>query len=344
MPIRLDLNDKKTFYILVSIVLVVFSIILFLLLRPKANKEPEYLITTPYSFDTTHNVELPQEVIKDFKVPKSLNVYPIVKVDQSIKIDTFLSAIGKSALKKKALGTALYIWSNEEEYVEYIPNLQTVYFKFTKPGITQMIANDGVIGKGYLDSLASNYLTTDFKYVNEKITKSGYQIRIEANRSIDNYPLYYNNDYTYADYIVVDEGGKVYEGKLSLIVFDSKDKSSVDIVSLVYLQSILDSDIYPKIVYQGIYPQKNTTPGSSLKGAGDGIDILDHVNNTTLASVSKAKNIQLGYLYVDSGYTQLIPTYRIEAEGEATSSGKKILVPITVFANAMDPAKVYLPR
>ena len=340
--IKIDLNNKKVLLILLCIIVLVFSIIIYFVIKSTKKETPrEYLIDTPYSIETSHKVTIDKEIYSDFNVPEEMNVYVIPNADLSSEISSFLTAIGKGSLKKTSVDNSLYIWSGEGDYVEYIPNTQSLFFRFTKPANTRMVTVDGVVGKGYLATLFKEYLGYDYSFIKENISNSGYLKKIEANRSIDGYPLFLDKYQSYSDVVSVDSAGKLYEGTLTLVKLDDKDIDNVSIVTIEYLQAALNYTQYPKTIYYGFYPTKPST--ISTEKPKDGVDMVALIDQIKLDEKSIANKIELGYLYRDSSYTQLVPTYRIQTEGSALLEKKTIKLPIIILTNAIDPGRVYYP-
>ena len=48
--------------------------------------------------------------------------------------------------------------------------------------------------------------------------------------------------------------------------------------------------------------------------------------------------------YSNTSFKQIVPAYRLEAEGKILYNSKEITVPLTIFTNALDPSRVYIPN
>jgi len=340
--LKIDLNNRRIQLIVIGIIILIFSIIIYIVIKATKKETPrEYLIDTPYSIETTHVVSMSDELKKSIDIPKQMKIYSLEDINLSSNIDSFLITIGKGNLSKTSIDGNLYIWSGEGDYVEYIKNNQSLFFKFTKPANTRMVSTDGITGKGYLSVLFNDYLGYKYEYINENITKSGYLNRIESNRSIDGYPLFFNSFQSYSDTVSVDSSGKLYEGTLLLAQIDTKRSQDVEIVTLDYLQAAIKYTQYPKTLYYGFYPPKSTS--TSTKQLKEGIGLVELADSIDIDKNSIGNKIKLGYIYQDNSYNQLVPTYRIEAEGTATLNKEDLKLPLIILTNAIDPSRVYYP-
>ncbi|HVX93235.1 MAG TPA: hypothetical protein VHA74_03950 [Candidatus Dojkabacteria bacterium] len=335
-------GDRRAKAIIIIIGIIIFALIIWWIVSALTQKKNDtvYLIDTPLSFSTNHNVDITTDVIKDDKFPSAVNVYPINNVDQVSSIDRFLLSTGRNNLNKTNVQGVYYSWIKNEDVVEYTPNTFQLTFKFSSPlSITSGI---GIIAKDnalqYARNLLKNYFGKDYDFINANVINQGNKIRIEFNRSIDGLPLYLSGLDSFSEYLIVDTSGNLYKGSLNLIDLKLSDKENINIVNVTNLSTVMQSDLYPKQVFQGVYP--NTIPKPAVK---DG-DNLDNLNALPQATSSLAKSITLGYFFFDSSYTRLTPVYRIESEGSVVYKSKLYKVPIVIIANALDPRRVYLPK
>ena len=339
-------GDKRTRLIIITIGIVLVILFIWWVVSIYTQKKASstvYLIDTPLSFSTNHSVDIASTIYQGNKFPSSLNVYPIANTDQVPNIDRFLLSTGKSNMNKTNVQDVYYTWLKNEDTVDYAPNTFQLNFKFSSPlSITSglpLITKDNA--NQYIVSLLKNYFGKDYSYMNINFITQGNRIRIEFNRSIDGYPLFLSGLDSFSEYIVIDSSGNLYQGTLNLIDLNVSGKESINIVNVNNLSTVMQSDLYPKEVFQGAYPNTFPAPtGSQVSEA----DYLTQSQAIPIATSSTAKTVTLGYFFFNNTYTRLVPVYRIESEGTVIYQNKSYKVPLVVVANALDPKRVYLPQ
>jgi hypothetical protein len=96
---------------------------------------------------------------------------------------------------------------------------------------------------------------------------------------------------------------------------------------------------YPKEIFQ-VYGPSHDDKIEEEEIEGDADHFEDEVD---ISSQSVLESVELVYYFSDMGFKQLSPTFRIESEGILRQDGKNITVPLIIYANALDPDRVYVP-
>ncbi|MBI2357187.1 hypothetical protein HYV12_04020 [Candidatus Dojkabacteria bacterium] len=338
-------KDKKWGGVLMLAVIVLIVVVIISIVNSfKKEEKPtdtNYLIETPMQYDGGHSVYIPQTVSGSKSFPNSLPVFQIEEVNHSGELDKFLLKIGKTGFQKDTIGTSLYSWMKGNETLEYIPFQQQLTFKFTdsfKTNITTQFSDSEDVNK-FFEKFMLEYFGVTNKYINGKAIVEGKRIRLEVNRNVNNFPLYLQNHNSYTDYLVVDSNGGIYEGGFTLVEY-TEEGESIQLVHPTNLQRLIASADYPKDIFEGFSEDLKeilNAPGASTLDATDQISELPH------PTISEAKDISLGYYYSSDSYKQIIPIYRIEAIGTITYLGKNAKIPLLIYANALDPDRVYIP-
>lgn len=346
------IKERKGFALWFAAIIVVSFLFIWALLssgKDEDKKTDKVLFDTPLTADKGYTVTIPKNLYEEEELPGSLEVFDVETNEYSNDVATFLVSLGKGGLKKSNTENVLYIWSSSSDYVEYVPESQSLVAQFGDPVQinTNTQLNSTESGKQVLEYVYSNYLNKQFKFTNVKIVQDGKKYHIQGNRLINNRPLFLPDTNSYSDSIVVDDNSNLYEVRATLVEYEQEGYELVKLVHPSNLAQILKDANYPKEIFQGFNSQiaEDIKNGANTLDPSKGMDNVDGTEydlpNATFAS---AKSVDLVYYYAGNTYKQLSPTYRIVGEGEIVVSGKKYSVPVIVFANALDPERVYVPE
>lgn len=341
--------SKYRLWIIWAAAVLVIAIIIILIINSRRANQPSItaLIETPLEGGTAHTVVVNKNIVEESEFPSSLDVYNLVQRNYNTEVDNFLTLLKKSDLKKTSVQSALYTWVQGEDYVEYIPNLQSLSFSFSTPVDTgiDVRVSDNESAKDYLEELFNKLLSRNYSFMNVKLSSSATQMIIEGNRVVNGFPLYLRGSKTYSDTIVLTKDGRVVSGSLLLMEYSQEKKEKIRLVHISNLQSAMSNSQYPKEVFQGFIP------GSVEAEEGDGpieVDGILYGDVTELSAEfpkaisSSAREVKLIYLFSDMSVTQLSPAYRIDSTGFVVFDSKTVEVPIVILANALDPNRVYV--
>lgn len=341
-----DILKSKRGKILIAIGIILIAVVIVFIIFNMKEKEDKidstkYLIDAPTQYNQSHSTVISPTLYANTTFPNSLEVYKIEEVDHSTTIDKFLIKIGKTGYEKSEIGQSLYTWLNGDNIVDYTPYNQELKYKFTSPFRTtlntQFIDEDAV--NSFFKQYMNEYFGVAYEYTNGRSTIQGREIRIEASRQVADYPIYLPNQNSYTDYLVVDDRGNVYEGKHSIFEFNIIDNDSIDLVRVENLSRLLNNSSYPKDIFQGYSEDlKNILTQPDVEP----IDAADHLTLLPFPVYSDTSKVELVYYYSDNSIKYIIPIYRLEATGIITYQGRNARVPLVIFANALNPERVYV--
>jgi hypothetical protein len=311
--------------------------------RDRASQEPLTLVENPLQNDVSHTVVIGKDKIEEADFPESLEVFNLISRNYHQDIDTLLSRLNRTGYDKTAIQTALYTWAKGESYFEYVPDSQNLYFRFADAvatGIDVRVNSSESAGQ-YLTEFYKKYFDREYEFLNVQIDSQANRIEIEANRSVNGYPLYIRGHTMYTDHLVIDSNGNLYEGNLLLVEHSTDDSEMVDLVDISNLQAAMSQSDYPKEVFQVYGPSHDHDVEEDLENPQGDTDVFE--GEPAVATSSTLENVQIVYYFSDVGFKQLAPTFRIESEGTIRDGGEIVTVPLIIYANALDPARVYVP-
>ncbi|HRI06055.1 MAG TPA: hypothetical protein PLV59_03890 [Candidatus Dojkabacteria bacterium] len=328
----------------IAVVVLLLVLIYNLFFQREEEEKPQngkYLIETPMQYEGSHSVVIPKQVYEEKTFPDQLPIFQLVDTNHSSDIDRFLIKIGKTGLTKDVVGDSLYSWIGSDSKLEYIKFQQSLSFTFSNPFTislpTQFVDADSA--EKFFSQFIKEYFGLEYEYTNAKISTEGQRIVLQVNRKVNDYPIYLQNHFTYTDTLTVDADGNVYSGSLTLFDYNSAEKEDIKLVKVPNLSQLMSNPSYPKDLFKGFSEDLRkilSEPGVELL---DGADQLIELPEPVFSDV---KSIELVYYYSSDAYKQLIPIYRLEAEGVITYLGKNARIPIVIYANALDPDRVYI--
>jgi hypothetical protein len=343
--IKEAIKDRKKVVIIlvvIAVVLIIYSIVSMMFSKPDIDPidSDKYLIEPPMQVQESHSISLPPSLYNSKGFPKSLDVYQIDSVTHTTNVETFLTKIGRTGLKKENVQGSFYSWENQGSKVDYLQYQQQLKFIFSDPFkvslTTQFNGSDDIVR--FFEGFMTEYFGKTYKYTNGKVTSEGRRSRIEVNRLVGQYPVYLQNHFTYTDSLLLDEAGNIYEGTLTMFEF-KETGDTIDLVHASNLQRLLASEIYPKDIFEGYSEEL----AKLLNQPGiEHLDAADQLIEIPTSRISEAKSISLVYYYANDSYKQVVPVYRIEATGVITYAGKQVSIPLVIYANALDPDRVYI--
>ncbi len=336
-------GNKIGFLWLVSAVIIVlifiFSII-SLFFKPAT---PDALIDIPLQNYPNQRITIQQSVISNFEFEeKELEVYSIVERNNADVVDRFLTKISKS-LNRQNVSNIIILWTSATDFAQYDVSRDEMFFRFSEPlSLTEIpitiVTNENA--KQYLDEFVSKYLQLEYEYTNVKLTKVDSNFRIEANRSIEGYPLHVPGVDTYSDYLLVEPDGDIVEGRLRLINYTTDGVISIKPVHPTNLNRLISRTDYPKEVNQD-FPDGLEKEQSERDAPGD---IDENALKFPKVTNTVGKELSIVYFFATTDYKKLVPVYYIKGEGEILFETKTYVVPMTVYVNALDPERVYVPE
>jgi hypothetical protein len=341
--IRPFYEKNRTWIVWGGTVLLVSAMILIAVLWGRNEPvEPLTLIETPLQYDVSHTLVVGKDKIEESDLPGSLDVFKIVSRNYHQDIDGFLRALGQKGYAKDSLQTALYTWNKGDSYVEYVPDSQNLYFRFEDAAQTgiDLRVDSRDSGAQFLSQYYKKLFDRDYDFVNVTVDTVGSRTRIEGNREVNGYPMFVraNNDYT--DYLIIDSDGKVYEGNNSLVEYTDDGSQKVDLVDISNLQFAMSKPDYPKEVIQ-LYGPSEDPDREEREGDSNGIDEFE--DDPPIATGSTLESIELVYYFSDISLTQLSPTFRVMSNGVIRHNDRNVEVELLIYANALDPDRVYIP-
>lgn len=342
---------KYQLWVIFGLAVIIASVLLIWAIISSQEKKqlpPVTLIELPLNNGVSHRSFIGREIVEGSRFPESLPVYKIIDKNYSSDIDIFLQQLNKDALSKSSVQGKLYTWVKDENYVQYIPNLQTLYFRFDdtpNPQINIRVASPDS-GKEYFKEVFKKFFSRDYDFSNASVVQTGNRVRIEATRSVHGYPINLPTYSGYTDYIILDTNGGFVEGKLLLVEYELDDPEIIKLVHISNLQGAMNSADYPKTVVQGTNPivaelseeESHTNEDGEIHG-----DVTEEAINFPVATSSIISTAKIVYLFADSKSMVLSPVYKLNGEGTILYKGTSVQMPIIVYTSALIPERVYIP-
>ncbi len=331
-------------------IIIVSALLIWAILSSRENNQPTpvTLIEVPLNNRVNHRPFINRDIVENTQFPEALPVYKLIERNYSSTVDTFLNQLNKGGMTKSSVQGRLYTWIRGEEYVEYIPNLQTLYFNFTDAadtGINTRVIN-AESGRQYLEEFYQKFFSRDYDFTDVSAVQTGNRIRIQASRVVNELPLNLSTYEGYTDYVVIDTNGNLIEGKLLVVEYEMSNPDVIKLVHISNLQRAMNSLDYPKTVVQGYNPiigeLSDEEPHTDEEGETHG-DVTEESSSFPIATSSNTESAKLVYLFTDSGAIHLSPVYKLEGEGSVVFKGQSITIPVIVYTNALIPDRVYIP-
>lgn len=352
-------KNKVVAAIVVGILLLlIIALSIYLLLGGGEEEIPRGSIDQPFNYEEDKKIVINNDVNFSNYNPdsdRSAPVYTINQVNQVDNVKNFLREIGKGLMKIEAYEDVVYYWrentSQDHYLVEYNALTDRLFFRFESavdPNLssTAYIQEDQL--EAYFHSFVNTYLNENYKYTDFKISRTGGNYRIEANRLIGKYPLYISGFETFSDYLIIEEDGDILEGQFYIVNYDLGTAKNVDLVNSYGLGSVISRSDYPKEFNQGLiedfdYTLVNGEPYNPRDGGLGDPPPTPLDNSMPELQECTAQSMSLGYLYLSKSFTMLTPAYRIDCVGEVQFRGNRYRASALVYANAIDPELVYVP-
>ncbi len=349
-------EGQNKFYLLIGLgfVFILIMIIWQIVSSEKAEKSDLNTIDQPFSYDDNVSIQFEDEdLFNEFKKNEA-NIYSLEANNHSELVQSFLNKIGKGFLKKQNFDSIYYIWSKNTQDNYYLVDYDTVkdfvFFRFEEPIVLDEIKNfESAIfsnPENILEDFAFSYFNLNFKYETPKVTTIGNEYRIQARRIIDGIPLEVKGQDSFTDYLVFDKSGKLKEG--SFLLADYTDPVNAKLFPPDYLGSSINRSEYPKDIISKLPSDFSLEdfgykPYKYEEGSLGDPPPVDFDEQDLIPSSCKVTTFELVYYFINSSAEKLTPVYKLGCKGEITFQDKSFTVPVTIFANALDPDLVYIP-
>lgn len=343
------IKENRTLSIWIFAISTMVIIFIYSLISNIVDPTTTDLIDIPLPTGTELEISIPKSTYEDLdlKNKPTKDIYYVQEVDQSGQIEIFLARIGKTNLSKEKSAELLTIWSDTDDLFQYSQNESEIFFRFSDPVAIPDVDFGYINSKNGADALAqvARAITGEiYTYTNVKVGEEGGTFRIEANREVDGVRIERPGISEYSDYLIVDDAGQIVEGRLFLPVF-SDVSLRVKIIHPTNLAGIVGKEVYPKEVNQGYarsiteedYQDASTTVDSSLNDVT--LESLEFPKATDIT----VEELELVYFFSNHNYPEIFPIYKIQGTGTVTFKGKEYVVPVLIYASALDPDLVYIP-
>lgn len=271
--------------------------------------------------------------------PRKLPVYNIIDKNYEPKIEAFLVKNNVTGFKKHANDHKI-VWEKGTEVISLDLDRDRIFFNFDH-GV-QLNAMESKIDEeggatSYFYEVIRQYFDEELVYADAIVTsESTNTYRVDANRMIDKYKLYWETFDGKVDYMVFNKRGDLLEGRLALVNIDEGNTKSYPISDPNQLPTTINTEEQPRAVFYG-----NKEFVSGEKYDWSNYDYLNSKPNQgedifPNPDICKATDIELVYYYTDDSFGKVTPTYKINCVGSVTFKGGIYEVPGIIFASAID--------
>lgn len=343
------IKQNKTLATLIAAVVTLVLIFIYNLISGAIEPTVTTLIDLPLPINSELEITVPKSTYEDLDLKNrpTMDVFYAQETDYSSTIDVFLARIGKTNLPKTQYEELLTIWTNDEDLFQYSQIKAEVFFRFSDPVAIPDVEfgfynNDN--GDEALAEVARALTGNVYSYTNIKVKETGSEFRIEGNREVGGTRIERPGIAEYSDYLVIQDDGKIVEGRFFIAeISDTSLRSKI--IHPTNLQAIISEEIYPKEISQGYarsITQEDYQVSSAVEESSFGDITLESLSFPQVTEMA-TESMEIVYFWDNYNYPEIFPVYKIEGTGEVTFNGKEYVVPMYVYASALDPAIVYIP-
>lgn len=337
-------------WILAAILLITTFIALFINPSPRQPIDDAGLIEQPLSFSRGKRIKISDDIEGDFdRKDTSLVIYEVTSTDKTSLIDQFIFEIGIGGFTLTTDSELIKIREQADNRIEY--NTLTEELTFTFDGPISLATIDRALFKtdelqDYFNEFIRIYIDPTFEHTNFTVTEERDSFLIEADRKIGDYHLETSGFFPNPDFIRIEKDGDLIEGKILLMSLTDNEDLVSDIIDIDELRSLINSDIYPKEFNQGpiaVAEEDIDLPDPADAPANTGIIPLE-AEEIRETNDCDTENIEIVYFYLNQNYLNLSPVYKISCAGVINHRGRTYDVNVIIYANALDPDRVFIPE
>lgn len=351
------LADKRRLILFGVGLLLLLLFLLFVnsVFSPKDQPLPPGGVDQQFNYDQGAKVSIDPDLTAKIDISEDrYYVYDIQHLNHSDVVQQFMIKIGKAFWTKQQFDEIYYIWqkssSDTLQLVDYDAIQDKAFFRFDQPVELDLIHNGGVLSTDMLDNFFRDFIkeyfgsTADFSEA--RISRTGQTYRIEVNRNIDGIQVQNPGFNEYTDYIVIEQDGALIEGQVYL--FELGERTEVSLIDPNLLGSVINRADYPKDINElapiGLdLTSIGSEPYDPASGfLGDAPPQSD-IDKMPTPDSCKVRTIDVVYYYIRATTKNLAPAFRMDCRGTITYEGEQYVVPLIIYANALDPELVYVP-
>ncbi len=347
-------ENSKGFYLLIALSVFVIIIVVLIQIFSGDETNDSQLVDQPFNYDDNVEITVSDSVVKDVEITNKANLYNIDKTDNSILVQNFLNKIGKGFWRKTNFDDIYYVWSEDGGVGHYLADYDiskdSIFFRFEDPLELDEIENiDYKIDTAptlLMDEVLLTYFDIDVELEDPEVSTYGNEIRMSTRRLIDDIPVEVRGNDSFSYYFVFDIAGRLKEGQVLLTSFVEPEK--VRIFDIEYLGNSINQKAYPKDIIAKLpsdfdLEDLGYEPYEYAEGFYGDPPPYEFDDEDLIPEECTVTAIELVYYFVRTSVEKLTPVYKLGCRGEVTIEEQTYLVPLTIFANALDPELVYVP-
>lgn len=343
------IKNNKTMAVWIVAIAILVTVFIYNLISNAVETGTTTLIDLPLPTNSEITIKVPKGTYEDLdlKNKPTEKIFYAQEFDYRAQVEVFLARIGKTNLQRADYVEIMTTWSDGQDFIQYSVDESEIFFRFIDPVEVPDLELGYINIENGADTIAEvvrAFTGNVYTYTNVKVKEELGEFRIEANRDIDGVRIERPGVEEFSDYLVLTANGEISEGRFFVATI-SDTSLKVNLIHPSNLQGIISTEIYPKEVAQG-YARSIT--------AEDYEDSTDtevaEFRSVTLESLAfpkaaqmETEELEVVYYFSNHNYPEIFPVYKLQGTGEVTYKGKEYVVPLFVYANAIDPDLVYIP-